>query len=523
FSALAHVDDDELNKRANGDLDGLSKNGGNPLPVFSSTNRALSGSRQAQPFNANSFQNGQLTAIGPAVVAAAGPTPGFTTALQDGSLMIVDPDVITDPTRTLNPCTGAGTPGGAWTFARLMTDMANQPLTGIHPSVFVEDWVSSWLVNQTVNGFTANARPAMAAIINDWRARSGGYKLDLNKAPFRLLAIVNRADLRDTTTGGGGYGGGGGGTSFLNAGEGRFIFGLVDVNTRGCSPQPFSVIFEYGVPLTRCTSVRDWAKKWLDLPSHGPIGSPAYNAALQDLTDVFATANANPRKPNGNAINQVRTNEIALANPWELREFRLLDPTPSLLSTTTNVGTPHDSFNHTPVVNNIINGITPLATTLTPNPQTTFMGATCAGGALPLTFWDGVPSIATGQRFPFSLGTCNGCHGRETDTNFVHVDPSTPGLPATLSNFLIGASVNDPVNCLVSRFFDDLDRRENDLNSLASIACFSTVPVNRFAVVDHLLRFQVLPEDLIGGGPFTPELKEFTPDNIFNPPIPQAH
>lgn len=40
----------------------------------------------------------------------------------------------------------------------------------------------------------------------------------------------------------------------------------------------------------------------------------------------FTVAGADPSKPNGNAINQLRTNEIAIGGvPWELREFNILN------------------------------------------------------------------------------------------------------------------------------------------------------------------------------------------------------
>ena len=48
--------------------------------------------------------------------------------------MIRDPAVVTDPTRTWDPCTNAGNANGVWTFNHLMTQMANQPRSGIDPS-----------------------------------------------------------------------------------------------------------------------------------------------------------------------------------------------------------------------------------------------------------------------------------------------------------------------------------------------------------------------------------------------------
>ena len=105
---------------------------------------------------------------------------------------------------------------------------------------------------------------------------SGGGPLNLSIAPFRVLAINPRIDLRTTTGGGGGYGGVGSG-NFLDAGEARFTFGIVLPPTYvqskaqwiltaplggGCDATRFSVIFEYRVPKCHCEDVRDWARQW---------------------------------------------------------------------------------------------------------------------------------------------------------------------------------------------------------------------------------------------------------------------
>ena len=65
----------------------------------------------------------------------------------------------------------------------------------------------------------------------------------------------------------------------------------------------------------------------------------------------------------------------------------------------------------------------------------------------------------------FSLNTCNGCHGAETDTSFLHVFPRSLGQEASLSGFLTGITVDDPIDGTV-RTFDDLGRRNADLAGL---------------------------------------------------------
>src|SRR4029453_7918521 len=68
---------------------------------------------------------------------------------------------------------------------------------------------------------------------------------------------------------------------------------------------------------------------------------------------------SNPLKPNGSALNQLRTNEIALASPWELREFTLQpassNDTVAPLREATVKQTPANVFNGAPIVADFIN------------------------------------------------------------------------------------------------------------------------------------------------------------------------
>ena len=70
-------------------------------------------------------------------------------------LMIVAPSVVEDPARTWDPCTGVGTPQGAWTFGTLMTALANGQTD---PRLMVENWLNNWTNNNLViNTFKVNA------------------------------------------------------------------------------------------------------------------------------------------------------------------------------------------------------------------------------------------------------------------------------------------------------------------------------------------------------------------------------
>ena len=129
-------------------------------------------------------------------------------------LVLIDLDVVEDPARTL--------PGGAWSFARLIRNMA-----GTHdPSEFVMRWLKTWRAEQLVNGYLVPARPPIdIQVIGPWRVRSGcsvtdeTCKLDLARSPFRLSAIVYRPNLRSLPD--------------HKGGEGRFVFGVADESRAG--------------------------------------------------------------------------------------------------------------------------------------------------------------------------------------------------------------------------------------------------------------------------------------------------
>lgn len=422
------------------------------------------------------------------------------------SLVITDLDVVENPDRTFNPCTGAGTPMGRWTFGYLMTQMANQPATGIHPSTFVRNWLNKWMSNQTVNGWTVAQRQKIQTLVIDpWVAASGGPHRPLNLAiaPFKLLAIVNRVDLRNNTT----YGGG-------NAGEGRFVFGVIDrtgggqidpytsTGSRNCRETQFTVIFEYGIDRRGC-AIRDWGRQWHNL-RHFALGSPAYNAALQAITDQFTAAGVAPHKPNGSALNQLRTNEVELllgvsTDPvWELREFKIGgEPpvNPGQLEEVTVKLTPDLSRNRTQLLTDYVNLNTPSILTQTHDVPPTFNGQLFLGGSslaprdptLPVdvnTHWNNGrwPVITNRQaRHLFSLNTCNACHTGETNTVFTHIKPVPFGTEAGLSGFMNGITpvtgvvpfkVVDPADGTPTRKFNEFRRRRIDLDILVHSPCF---------------------------------------------------
>lgn len=412
------------------------------------------------------------------------PVLGFPGAVDpQKSLMITNLSVVEDPTRTFDPFTGAGTPMGKWTFGFLMEQLCNQPLTGIDPKVFAQFWINQLVVPQVIN---SDAVPGSASVqtrlIDKWKALNvsqGKHPFDLSNAPFRLTAIVNRLDLRD-----------GSAYSTGNAGEMRFVFCGVDLDTG--FHEPITIIFEYGVPLSGCAAIQNYAQQWQALTSL-PFGPPSgpLNTQLEVLTDISALMNADPSKPNNSALNQLRSNNF-IGTPWTLREWQILSTgvSPNMLTGVTTKQTPQDSKQGTIDLANYVNAFTPNILAGSHVVPLTFPAATpfLSGKSttfVPTFFWNAPGIVNNDARHCFSIATCNGCHGGEAAGTsfppssgsfaFVHVAERNPGVESTLSNFLTGANMpmNDPVAPGTLRFFDDLTRRAADLDFVANAPCLA--------------------------------------------------
>jgi hypothetical protein len=357
------------------------------------------------------------------------------TVNQKSELMITDLAVVEDAVRTKWTGSLATASDGAWHFGRLMTEMAGAN----DPEAFVRTWLNQWAAPRTVNGQVVPARP-ISQVLSAWPKLASG-KLDLTKPPLRLLAIVNRFDLRSPG----------------NAGEGRFVFGVLD---GAGNPQQFTVILEYKLPAANAAAVATWAADWHELGTLAR-GSAPYRTKLQQITRKFARRDAAPSRPNGSAISQVRTNEIALAFPWELREFHLT--TTGQLRMSTLAQTPANGFDSTSALASYMTANATAIKAQTHVVPATFQGQPFAAPNIlnNIDFWNAPGITDNTLRFRFSLNTCNGCHGAETSTGFLHVNPRARGQEAQLSGFLTGETIQDPVVPSTSRTLNDLRRRAN--------------------------------------------------------------
>ncbi|MCP3164177.1 choice-of-anchor X domain-containing protein [Myxococcus qinghaiensis] len=464
FSGFAEVDLDTLRETQNRITAAQNQQPNEPLTFAVFNNRELVEERPVVALSSSVFR--------PRVPIPVTPVGLLSDVKPANSLIITHPRVINDPTRTYDPCSNSGNPNGVWTFNHLMTQMAS---TFVTPSALTEQWLLKWNANQTLNGWTVPARTQVVPrILNPWPKVAG--TLDMTKSAFKLVAIFNRLDL-GKGEGPVGYGGSSGG------GELRFVFAAVD-KSAGCVVRPLLVIFEYGVPINGCLNVKSWAQQWMQLSNPlMTLGSPAYNAALEALTQQVVVAGAAPTKPNGNAINQIRTNDFMLDRPWELREFHLFDtgPTPNFLSETTVALTPGDLRNNTTLLRDFVNTNQAAILANTYGVPAIFAGVNFLGAnpRVPTpatTFWRATGIVDNTARHKFSLNTCNGCHARETNTFFTHINEagSLSGFLSTgMVNPLLPFNVTDPVDGTTVRSFFEIRDRAQHLDSTANQSCLT--------------------------------------------------
>lgn len=420
------------------------------------------------------------------------------------SLFITDLSVVEDGARTCNVVAGTGNPTGAWTFCTLMRNIINTNNTGVDVKAFLKNWVKTFMVGGTAkNGQPVAGREKKRVLnfmITPWLNATGigttGINGDnwesywnasdgealLQNAPFKLTAIVNRIDLRQNT----GYMTVGSGK--FNAGETRFIFTLI--NTQGKPPvhddqglgysaldwEGMNIIFEYGNVQGDLCALKQFGEQWQHLSTLA-LGSTQFNDALEAITNTVTTAGAAPSKPNGSAINQIRTNERVFAyipelhlppwrewdkGFWELRQYELNASGQLVLAPVTNTPTLESNTPANVDPNSVASApqasldlldwmnLSALRRLQVSRGTHKFPDAMLAGSAIGnyqyAHYWDmpwdyntphwngsslnGNNPTEKQMRQQVSLNTCQGCHTGETKTIFTHVIPREYGASA---------------------------------------------------------------------------------------------
>ncbi|HMV69088.1 MAG TPA: hypothetical protein PKA64_19735, partial [Myxococcota bacterium] len=265
--------------------------------------------------------------IDPDVLAGLSGPPAAGRA--ERTLMITDPGVVRDPTRTsvwergpLGDCQQVGDAWGPWGIAGLMQGLGGSYGTA-HDMIM--GWLQTYATTRTVNNQPiVTSMMGISALIEGNSGLPGGPVpwpklvddgnpttfndvMDLTQMPVQLTAIVNRPDLAAANYGAPGA-----------RAELRFVFTFIDEET--CQAAPGGFILEYDTPTDDCASVQSWFQQWADLDALTP-GSPAFNSALQDITDPVTAAGAAPGRPNDSMLKVLRVNEQNLRWPHYVNQF----------------------------------------------------------------------------------------------------------------------------------------------------------------------------------------------------------
>jgi hypothetical protein len=362
------------------------------------------------------------------------PPPAPVSVNRHKELLVIDRAVLdgarSDGTRAEAP----------WSFRHLVETLAAPG----DASTFVRTWLASWEASSTAAAqghLPLGARSDVRSeLVCPWLrltpengcdatcSQCTSEHLDLSRAPFRLLAIVNRLDLAEATTG-----------CNEDASEARFVF--VATLPGASSPLSFNAIFEYGANGTAAGDPKEWH-------ALGSVPDQGYAAALERLTRSF-TDRSQP------GLKQLRTSEnlgTAHGTSWELRQFVLASArlAPSALTNTvrdaldgTTELADHVDAHFSEIVSGD-NAVTPaLSTAVSTMPRADFRWSDPRGSSQPLDL--------------FGLSTCNGCHaGHRGDTTilpFAHIGTNEHGQT------LVSRFLDDPNNPLG----DELAFRERSL------------------------------------------------------------
>lgn len=330
----------------------------------------------------------------------------------ENELIVYDPRII-----DAAPFQGAG----AWSFGGLVSQ-----LVGAEAPSVIRKWLGTWEGNETFKPaggaeelIPGNRKNVRDMILDGWKTTNGA--LVMSDAPFRLLAVVYRPDLDDLAKGG------------TSPGEVRLIFGGMARGNRKL-PIPMTVAFELRVPATTAAQAAAFAKKWH--AALGPLATTNSDAGRAQLRAALVALLGEVIKPGPSSLAQLRTNEVAIDTPWDLREFRLTGaPGSFALSMSATPGVPKMALNGSAELGGIVAGfadyVKAYAGSKVPKSKETAMAR------IPMQEWKWtVPGASEKDRHAFAMSTCNGCHSAETKTQFVQIVPRSDGQRAELSAFL---------------------------------------------------------------------------------------
>lgn len=341
-------------------------------------------------------------------------------AFSENVLMIRRLDVVEHPDFDSGlPAAGGTIPpaDGRWSFASVFARAAKVGGGNASPG-YVEAWRKFLTTNADYElGAMEFFNPAWS---------QGSYALD--KAPVKLLAVVNRID-QGVAQG-----------KQVCGPEIRFVYAALPV-TEPYLPHYLSLIAEFVLPCLSQTDFKALAADWSSLndPGQARCGSSDYVKKLECVLDTWTARASKARlRVNGNGGGGVDT--------WDTREFAFLpgglqiqnlerQPNGKGIGMCTTSQTDLGRF----VPGNV-------AAVLASRHE--FSGSLATknetivdqGSMITLSSSLALSAPTDDVRFALSINSCLGCHGPETGTHFHQVGQRARGQQSPLSGFLTGSN-----------------------------------------------------------------------------------
>lgn len=341
-----------------------------------------------------------------------GPCAPCFPVITGNEVMIIDTAIVDSEEATI----------GDLSFQALMARLTNSQTT---TKDLVLSFMSTWDDPVQINNILVAPRTSVRLeMINNWKNRDNqsgvsdaNWQMNMENAPFHLLAINSRFDLFDF--------------SKDKVGEGRLTFGM-DNGFFG-----YTMIFECDLRGNTENDRLRWAKRWHQLSNLNKF-SQAYMDTLVSIVKDFSSSHED--------LSQLRTNEF-FDSPWELREMKINDNS-GLFEEVTRKQSPSIHHQGSPLLRDYV--ITHTDELLEGNHTIldSFQGEDFMAGQStygPNFTWQvsGLNSRQDSALDVITFISCVGCHGGlEPNTGFTHIKPRNMGFESNLSSFTM-ADISD--------------------------------------------------------------------------------
>jgi hypothetical protein len=295
---------------------------------------------------------------------------------------------------------------GPWSFEEIF-----RRAVAFHPRAewIGYQWLDEFGKHASYNGYSLPQRTP-GPLLQLWPHAVEGpnlIRMSLDKAPFKLLAIAFRIDLNGKW------------------GEVRFVYNVAD---EILGTQDMNVIFEFDLkPTPEFPKAIYWYRAIAKLST---LSGDAYIQMLEQLTHAATFPYGGTSR-----LGQLRTNDQLFGQGWDLREFsfdgeklamRAVDQTadPSLNSSS--------SSELVEWINSHASEVLAGSFKLPPK----FRTASAFMMDDRFEWFADNPLLDPQLASKFSEASCNGCHGKTTETSFFHIFPREDQKESEISEYL---------------------------------------------------------------------------------------